>query len=137
MDLPVSFSITLKPSRWLIISIITLYSLSACVIAALQTTTLIRLLLLLIVIVSLMWHWRNAGRCTVIQLFPETTERQWVLVSKTAKHTDADLTGSLVYRYLVILYFQLENGGRCTILIPSDSIDEESHRRLRALLHRR
>ena len=137
MNLPTSFSISLVPSRWLTIFTIVVYSLSVVVITLLQTTLINKSALLLIIIISLIWRWKNTHRCTVTQLFPETREKPWVLVNKKGEQTDAKLVGSLVYYYLVILHFQLESGGRCAILVPSDSVDKTSHRRLRALLQMR
>ena len=137
MNLPATFSIKLAPSRWLRFFTIALYSLSVAVVALLQTTLINQLLLLIIIIISLIWHWRNIHRCAVTRLFPETSEKPWVLVNKTGEQTNAKLVGNQVYRHLVMLYFQLESGNRCTLLIPSDSVDQVSHRRLRALLQQR
>ncbi|HID82779.1 MAG TPA: hypothetical protein EYH06_10565 [Chromatiales bacterium] len=137
MNLPVSFSITLAPSRWLRFFTIVVYSLSVAVVALLQTTLTSKLALLTIIIISLIWSWRNTHRCTVVRIFPETSEKPWLLVKKTGEQTNAKLIGSQVYRYLVMLYFQLESGNRCTLLIPFDSVDQASHRRLRAQLQQR
>lgn len=137
MNLPTSFSITLVPSRWLTLFTTLVYSLSVVVITLLQTTLINKSALLMIIIISLLLRWKNTHRCTVMQLFPETSEKPWLLVTKAGKQANAKLTGSLVYRYLVILYFQLEGGGRCAILIPFDTVDKVSHRRLRALLQMR
>lgn len=134
MSSPISSSITLAPSRWVTMFIIALYSLVSYVIVLLQTTLMYKLALVIVVMISLVWQWRKMHRCRVMRLFPETSEKPWVLVNKAGEQQDATLLKSLVYRYLVILYFQLENGDRCSLLIPSDSVDKSSHRRLRAVL---
>ncbi len=124
----------LRPSRSLKVFSVLLYCLAVVVIMVLPASLLVKALLLLVVAASLLWHWRTARHCKVLQLIPETAEEPWRLFVKDRGWVTAQLRGSQVARYLVILYFKLENDRRCTVLVPADAVDGNMHRRLRTML---
>lgn len=127
----------LRPSRGLLIWTGALHLLTAIVIFLVPLTLLLKMLAYMIVAFSLWFYfyrdYQRHGRCSFSELRPRNM-KHWCLITTSGTELKAELHRHQVFRFLVVLDFILDSGKRCLVLVPEDSLDKESHRRLRAAL---
>jgi len=127
----------LRPSRWLLIWTGALHLLTAIVIFIVPLPTLLKTVAYLIIAASLWFYFRRdyqrQGRCSFFELRPQNMQ-YWQLVKSNGIELEAELHHYQVFRFLVILNLVLDSGKPCRVLIPEDSLDKDSHRRLRFAL---
>lgn len=131
MQLPV---LELKPSRWILGWLGIIHGLAGAAVGLATLSIGWRFALLGVVAVSLAislaLEWLRDGQLLV----PQTLTRWW-LGSINKGKVQADLIDAQVFRHVVILHFRVF--GRWwprTIVVASDAVDADSHRRLRAAL---
>ncbi len=131
MQVPV---LALKPSRWLLGWLAVIHGLAAVAIwlAVLPTGWQLSLLALIGVslVVSMLRELRRGGE----MLIPQTLT-QWRLRAISKGEVEAELLDAQVFRHVVILRFSV--AGRWwprPVVVVSDAVDADSHRRLRAAL---
>lgn len=86
------------------------------------------------VAVSAFFSYRDhilAPRYQALSLLPDG---EWEIVSRTGPLVGRVAAGTVVTRWIVILYLTIEPKGRLAIPILRDSVDPESFRRLRVYL---
>lgn len=125
-------------SRYLIIYLLVVHSLALVVLAApLNTSLLVRLVLLVVVGISFIWQWRRIrvnDPARIVRLVWETDD-DWSLYCNDSTELVARLRPqSYESTWLVILHFQLQQGGRRILVILPDMLDRQSFRRLRVRL---
>lgn len=127
----------LRPSRGLLIWTGVLHLLTAIVIFFLPLTAWVKTLGYGSIVSSLWLYIRRDfqcyGRCSFSELRPQNI-KHWHLIKCSGTELKAELHHHQVFRFLVVLEFMLDSGKRCLVLIPEDSLDKDSHRRLRAAL---
>jgi lysylphosphatidylglycerol synthetase-like protein (DUF2156 family) len=127
-------TLQLKPSRWLLIWLVTLHLLAVGAVIYSGLAWAIRLPLLLVLLaggtLAIRREWRRSGQ----QLVPVTLT-QWQITSINGTEEVA-LRDALVFRHLVILYFSYP-GKRWSrpVLVAEDAVSTDTHRRLRAVLN--
>ncbi|MGF1545829.1 MAG: protein YgfX [Thiotrichales bacterium] len=125
--------IPLEHSRVLIAALVTLH---LAALGALLTYPFPRALMFALVaaiLVSLAHQWftrvLRRGDCGVIEL-RRGAGGEWSLCLGDGRDHRAELLRAQVFRWLVILAFRTRLG-RCTVLVAADSVDRDTHRRLR------
>ena len=120
-------------SRYLMVYLVVSHALALVALAVpLNLPLLPRLVLASVVIVSYVWQiTRVRPRRLVWQ-----SDGDWSLFDEEENERLAYLSpDSYVSTLLVILRLQLEQGGRCSVVILPDMLDRHSFRRLRVRLH--
>ncbi len=128
--------IPVKPSRLVLSLLVGLHAAAVAGIALSGLDVRWKVGLLVLVAASFVIHmrryvWRR-GACAVAEM-TLNPNRQWTLQMTDGRLTRAELLRARVFRFLVILEFQTRYG-RCSVLVPPDALDRETHRRLRIVL---
>ncbi len=131
MQVPV---LELKPSRWLLGWLVAIHGLAVVAVWLAALPSGWRLALLLLVgasaMVSARREWQRRGE----MLIPQTLTR-WRVGAINQQGVEAELLDARVFRHVVMLRFRID--GRWwprTIVVASDAVDADTHRRLRAAL---
>lgn len=122
-----------RRSRYLLIYLVLIHALALAVIAAPFNLSLsLRLAVAAVVVMSFIRQiirvppWRLVWR----------TDQDWQLLFQDGRERTGQLRpDTYVSIWLVILRFQLEQGGRCSVVILPDMLDPQSFRRLRVRLY--
>ncbi|MGD8497555.1 MAG: hypothetical protein PVG82_01515 [Chromatiales bacterium] len=91
--------------------------------------------------VSLAYHWRcqvsRRHRCSILRI-EWLSEGEWTLLLASGERCGAALLdSSIVLPWLLVLHFRCEGGSRIHAVLPSDALDPDLARRLRARLRTR
>lgn len=128
-----SLTIPIEPSRWLLLGLIVAHVLAGTAALCNSLPWLYRCLVLLCVIWSSIRQFRVA--LPQVETLTIGLENGRVELSRRGVSEPARVReGSLVCRFLVILRLRTESGTRLDLPVFRDSVDEESHRRLRVYL---
>lgn len=122
-----------RRSRYLHIYLVLIHALALAVIAApLNLSLTLRLAVAVVVVLSFI---RHITRLPPRRLAWQTDEDWQLLFQDGSERTGQLRPDTYVSPWLVILRFQLEQGGRCSVVILPDMLDPQSFRRLRVRLY--
>ena len=127
-----------RPSHYLMLAVIVVHSAALLVLLPLPLLWWIKIP----VAGGIAAQWISAWRRHVMLAEPKSVRRlvwmaehRWELSGADGASREARLLpGAYVHPFLVILCFMLEDNSRCTVILPPDSLDSDSHRRLRVQL---
>lgn len=125
-------------SRYLILYLIMIHGLALAVVAApLNLPMAFRLGIALVIVISFIWQWRRTrvnDPARIYRLMWEVDD-DWTLWCNDSSELVGQLRPeSYESTWLVILRWQLQQGGRRTLVILPDMLDRQSFRRLRVRL---
>jgi len=131
-----------RPSRYLLSVLLAVHGLALLVLIPLPLVWWVKVLLALAVLAQGVVSWRRHlafGSALAARRLVWTGGRSWELINRDGAARRARLhTGCYIHPWLVILHFLTEDRHKCVVVLPCDSLDPDSHRRLRvqlALLH--
>jgi hypothetical protein len=126
-------------SRYLKLYLIVIHSMALAVVAApLNVPVVLRLGIAVVIVISFVWQWRRTREndpARIHRLVWEADEDWYLWCNDSTEHVGQLRPDSYVSTLLVILRFQLEQGGRCSVVILPDMLDKQSFRRLRVRLY--
>ena len=125
-------------SRYLKLYLNVIHALALTVLVTpLNLPLMFRFMLAVIIVGSFIWHWRRSrlnDPARVVRLVWEV-DGDWTLWWNDATQRVAQLRPETYEStWLVILHFQLQAGGRLSVVILPDMLDRQSYRRLRVRL---
>lgn len=127
-----------RPSRYLLIALIGVHGLALLVLPLLPAAWWIKLPVALAITAQWVLVWRRHIVLTAplaVKRLVWTGGSRWELFNGAGALRGARLLpAAYVHPLLVILRFLTEDKRRCTAVLPRDSLDPDSHRRLRVLL---
>ena len=127
-----------RPSRYLLIALIAVHGLALLVLLPLPVAWWIKLPVAFAIVVQWLVSWHRQVVLTAPQAVKHlvwTGEDRWELFGGDGARRKARLLpGAYVHPFLVILRFLTEDKRSCAVVLPRDSLDADSHRRLRVQL---
>jgi hypothetical protein len=125
-------------SRYLKLYLIVIHGLAlAVLVTPFNMPLMFRFMLAVIIVGSFIWNWRRSrlnDSARVVRLVWEV-DGDWTLRWNDATQRVAQLRPETYEStWLVILHFQLQAGGRLSVVILPDMLDRQSFRRLRVRL---
>lgn len=129
-----------RPSRFLLIAAGGVHVLALLVLPTLPLAWWIQLPVVMAVMAQGLVIWRRYGMPTAPQAIKRLVwidANRWELLGGDGMRHEAALQpGAYIHPWLVILRFSLGEGDKrsCTAVLPRDSLDPDSHRRLRVRL---
>jgi len=127
-----------RPSRYLLSALLTVHGMALLVLMPLPVVWWIKALLALAVLAQGIVSWRRQlafGPAAAVQRLVWSGGSRWELFNRDGAGRRARLLpGSYIHPRLVILRFLTEDRHKCSVVLPCDSLDPDSHRRLRVQL---
>lgn len=127
-----------RPSRYLMYAVIGAHSVALMVLLPLPLAWWIKLALMGGIVAQWVVTWRRQVMLTAPQAVKQliwSSENSWELHSADGASREARLLPSAyIHPFLVILRFMTEDKRRCAVILPPDSVDADTHRRLRVQL---
>ena|GEM_PF-5064411 len=130
------FTLELQPSQWLRYWLTGIHLLAATLVALTPIPPLPKLVLLTIIGTGYAIQFKQLFRAPLqppLSLHVRDST-PWLLTTAAGQALEIELRHSIVFRHLIVLYLHTEAHGNRTLIIPSDSLPAEGHRRLRRLL---
>ena len=127
-----------RPSSHLILILLGVHGTALAMLPPLSLDTMMKWPVAAAIIWQLIVTWRRhvtlAAPRAVRRLVWEG-DGKWVLCSTNGENHEAKLLPlSYVHSWLVVLRFVTDDKRYCTVILPPDALDPDSHRRLRARL---
>lgn len=122
-------------SRGLAVAVVVVHGLAITVLLPLDMAWWWKCLIAVAVIVQGVFTWRrhvSLAAAGAVRTLVWKSEGEWELTRVDgATHSARLRRASYVQPALAVLRFKLEGGGLCAVLLPSDGVEPETHRRLR------
>ena len=127
-----------RSSRYLLSALLAVHGMALLVLMPLPVVWWIKAPLVLAVIAQGIVSWRRQlvfASATAVQHLVWTGGSRWELFNRDGTERQARLLpGTYIHPWLVILRFLTEDRQKCAVILPRDSLDPDSHRRLRVQL---
>jgi hypothetical protein len=127
-----------RPSRYLLSALLVVHGTALLVLILLPVVWWIKVPLALAVLAQGIVSWRRQlmlGSALATQRLVWTGGSSWELFNRDGAVRRARLLpGSYIHPWLVVLRFLTEDRQKCAVVLPCDSLDPDSHRRLRVQL---
>ena len=129
-----------RPSRHLLIVLISVHGLALLVLPPLPVAWWIKMFLAMAITVQWLAIWRRHAALTAppaVTRLVWTGGNRWELLGGDGGWRTARLLpDAYIHPWLVVMRFLMEEGDmrRCAVVLPRDSLDPDSHRRLRVQL---
>ena len=127
-----------RPSRYLRIALLAVHGMALLVLPPLPLTWWIKVPIALAVVAQGIVNWRRQpaySSAAAAQCLVWAGGSRWELFNRDGARRQARLLpGTYIHPWLVILRFLTEDRQKCAVVLPCDSLDPDSHRRLRVHL---
>lgn len=127
-----------RSSRWLVSAVAGVHGGALLALVPLPLAWWLKLLLMAGVVAQGVITWRRHvtfSSSRSVKRLVWTAENRWELCDAAGSCREARLLpAAYVHPFLVILRFATEDKRRCAVILPPDSIDPDTHRRLRVQL---
>ena len=132
------FRLDRRPSRHLLMALLAVHGMALLVLMPLPVAWWIKVPVALAVLAQGIASWRRQltfGSPSAAKRLVWTGGSSWELVNRDGASRPARLLpGTYVHPWLVVLRFLTEDGRTSAVVLPRDSLDADSHRRLRVQL---
>jgi len=132
------FRLERRPSRYLLSALLAVHGMALLVLMPLPAGWWIKAPLVLAVVAQGIVSWRRQlvfASAIAVQRLVWIGGSSWELFDRDGAGRRAHLLpGSYIHPWLVILRFLTEEGHKYAVVLPCDSLDPDSHRRLRVQL---